>query len=57
MLACLFVVRNLRIVDSFEARQADNARRILAGLPPKIRRRRRKTLNDLVGAAPANAPP
>ena len=57
MLACLFVVRNLRIVDSFEARQADEARRIAAGLPPKTRRRRRKSLNDLVGAAAANAPP
>ena len=57
MLACLFVVRNLRIIESFEARQADDARRITAGLPPKIRRRRRKTINDLVGATPANAPP
>ncbi len=56
MLACLFVVRNLRIVDSFEARQADDARRIAAGLPPKTRRRRRKSLNDLIGAS-ANAPP
>jgi len=56
MLACLFVVRNLRIVDSFEARQADDARRIAAGLPPKTRRRRRKSLNDLVGAS-ATAPP
>jgi hypothetical protein len=35
MLACLFVVRNLRIVDSFEARQANDARRIAAGLPPQ----------------------
>jgi hypothetical protein len=57
MLACLFVVRNLRVVDSFEARQVDDARRAAAGLPPKTRRRRRKTLNDLVGAMPADAPP
>jgi hypothetical protein len=56
MLACLFVTRNLRIVDSFEARTADDARRQAAGLQPKTRRRRRKTLNDLVGAS-ANASP
>jgi hypothetical protein len=56
MLACLFVVRNLRVVDSFEARQADNARRLAADVPPKTRRRRRKTINDLVGAS-ANTPP
>ncbi|MHB8431534.1 MAG: hypothetical protein ACYDDZ_13605, partial [Acidimicrobiales bacterium] len=54
--ACGFVVRNLRIVDAFEARQADDARRLAAGLQPKTRRRRRKTISDLVGAA-ANPPP
>ncbi len=51
-LACLLTVRNQRILDAFEARQADNARRAAAGLPPKTRRRRRKTL-----ASPAAAPP
>ncbi|MHB1519182.1 MAG: hypothetical protein ACYCYQ_13010 [Acidimicrobiales bacterium] len=54
--ACGFVVRNLRIVDAFEARQADDARRLAAGLEPKTRRRRRKTIDNLVGAS-ANAPP
>jgi hypothetical protein len=56
MLTCLFVTRNLRIVGSFEARQAEDARRVAVGLPAKTRRRRRKTINDLVGAS-ANAPP
>ncbi|MGH2753236.1 MAG: hypothetical protein ACRDLB_02280, partial [Actinomycetota bacterium] len=56
-LACLFVVRNQRILDAFEARRADDARRLASGLPPRTRRRRRKTLNDLVGVVAANAPP
>jgi hypothetical protein len=41
---CLLVVRNLRILAAFDARQAQNAHRAAAGLPPKTRRRRRKTL-------------
>jgi hypothetical protein len=56
-LACLFVVRNERVLGSFEARRAEDARRLAAGMPPKTRRRRRKTLADLVGVAEANAPP
>lgn len=56
-LAPLLVVRNLRVIDAFEARQAEDARRATAGLPPKQRRRRRrKGLRDLV-APSANAPP
>ena len=55
--ACVLVVRNLRVEDAFCARQAEDARRLAAGIAPKTRRRRRKTLADLVGAAPANAPP
>ena len=54
MLACAVVVRNLRVVDAFEARQHDNARRAEAGLAPKVRRRRRRTIGDLVDTA---APP
>jgi hypothetical protein len=46
-LACLLVIRNQRILTAFDARQADNARRAAAGLPPKTRRRRRKTLTSL----------
>ncbi len=54
--ACLFVVRNVRVADSFQARQAEQARRQACGLPPRRRRRRRRdTLHDLL--AQANAPP
>jgi len=44
---CLFIVRNQRILTAFDARQAHNAHRAAAGLPPKTRRRRRKTLTSL----------
>ena len=53
-LACLLVIRNQRILDAWNARQADDARRAAAGLPPRTRRRRRKTLTDL---ATAGTPP
>ena len=53
-LACLLVVRNQRILTTWDARQADNARRAAAGLPPRTRRRRRKTLTD---PATAGTPP
>ncbi len=46
----LLIVRNQRILHAWNARQADNARRAAAGLPPKTRKRRRKTLASL--AAP-----
>jgi len=49
-LACLLAIRNQRILHAFDSRQADNARRAAAGLPPKTRRRRRATLASL--AAP-----
>ena len=51
-LACLLTIRNQRILDAFDARQADNARRAAAGLPPKTRRRRRKTLAILAATPP-----
>ncbi len=53
-LACALVVRNLAVADAFEARQAEGARRRAAGLEPRRRRKRRKTLDDLVavGTAP-----
>jgi len=57
MLACVLVVRNLRVSEAFELRQAENQRRAAAGLAPKTRRRRRKTLTELVGAPTANPPP
>jgi len=53
-LACLLVIRNQRILDAWNTRQADDARRAAAGLPPRTRRRRRKTLTDL---ATAGTPP
>jgi hypothetical protein len=53
--ATVFVARNLRVADSFAARQADNRRRAARGLPPKRRRRRRRTAADLIAAA--HAPP
>ena len=53
-LACLLAVRNQRILIAWDARQADNTRRAAAGLPPRTRRRRRKTLTDL---ATAGTPP
>jgi hypothetical protein len=49
-LACLLTVRNQRILAAFDARQAETTRRTAAGLPPKIRKRRRKNLTSL--AAP-----
>ena len=51
-LACLLAVRNQRILTAWDARQADDARRAAAGLPPKTRRRPRKTLASLTAAAP-----
>jgi hypothetical protein len=47
VVACAVVVRNMRIVASFEARQADDERRRALGLPARTRKRRRKTLADL----------
>ncbi len=46
----LLIARNQRILDAWNARQAENARRAAAGLPPKTRRRRRKTLACLTAA-------
>ena len=53
--ATVFIARNLRINDAFQARQAKDAKRLADGLPPKQRKRRRQTTNDLITAA--NAPP
>ena len=40
----LLIVRNQRILTAWDARQAENTRRAAAGLPPRTRKRRRKTL-------------
>jgi hypothetical protein len=50
----LLVVRNQRILAAWTTRQAENARRAAAGLPPGTRKRRRKTLTAL---ATATRPP
>lgn len=46
---CL-VVRNWRVLDAFEAREADDARRAAAGLGPRRRKRRRRDLAELASA-------
>jgi hypothetical protein len=51
-LACLLAVRNQRILDTFAARQTDTARRAAAGLAPRTRKRRRKTLAVLAAGPP-----
>lgn len=48
--ATVFVVRNERILDAFEVRETEEKRRQAAGLEPKLRRRRRTTLDDLVAS-------
>jgi hypothetical protein len=40
----LFAVRNQRILTAWNARKEENQRRAARGLPPKTRKRRRKTL-------------
>jgi hypothetical protein len=49
---CLLITRNQRILAAYDARQACNAQRAQAGLPPRTRRRRRKTLTSLATAPP-----
>ena len=53
-ITCLLVTRNQRIITAWTARQAGDARRAAAGLPPRTRSRRRKTLASL---APTTPPP
>jgi hypothetical protein len=48
--ATLLVVRNQRILTAWDARQQENARRAARGLPPRTRKRRRKTLATLAAA-------
>ena len=51
-LAALHAVRNQRILTAWNARQADNERRAAAGLPPRTRKRRRKTTPTSPAAPP-----
>ena len=48
----LLAARNQRVTAAWDARQEDNARRAAKGLPPKTRRRRRKTLAGLAAGPP-----
>jgi hypothetical protein len=48
----LLVSRNQRILRAWSARQEDDRRRTAAGLPPKTRTRRRKTLAGLAARPP-----
>ncbi len=50
--ARLLTIRNQRTPAAWDARQADNTRRAAAGLPPRTRRRHRKTLATLAAAPP-----
>jgi hypothetical protein len=51
-LTCLLIVRNQRILTAWNTRQDENERRAAAGLPPKTRKRRRKTLARLAAGPP-----
>jgi hypothetical protein len=55
LIATALIARNIRINDAYTARQADNQRRAANGLPPKTRKRRGTTTQDLITAA--NPPP
>jgi hypothetical protein len=48
----LLIVRNQRTLTAWNTRQAENQRRAAAGLPPKTRKRRRKTLAGLATRPP-----
>ena len=48
----LLVVRNQRVLTAWNTRQEENTRRAAKGLPPKTRRRRRKTLTALATGPP-----
>ena len=55
LLTCAFIIANIRTTDAFTARQTENQRRAACGLPPRRRRRHRRSLHDLTSQA--NAPP
>jgi hypothetical protein len=48
----LLIVRNQRILHAWNTRQEENQRRAAAGLPPRTRKRRRKTLAGLAAGPP-----
>jgi hypothetical protein len=50
-LTCTLIVRNTRVIDAFETRQAEDQRRAAAGQPPRTRQRRRRGISELVDSA------
>ena len=48
----LLIVRNQRIIVAWNSRQEETQRRAAQGLPPKTRKRRRKTLAGLAAGPP-----
>ena len=48
----LLAVRNQRILAAWNTRQEENQRRAARGLPPKTRKRRRKTLASMAARPP-----
>ncbi len=50
--ATLLIVRNQRILAAWTTRQEETQRRAATGLPPKTRKRRRKTLAGLAAGPP-----
>jgi len=48
----LLAVRNQRILQAWNARQQENARRAAKGLPPRTRRRRRRARNAAAATGP-----
>ena len=50
-LTCTLIVRNQRVIGAFETRAAHDAQRASDGRPPATRRKRRRTLADLVDTA------
>jgi hypothetical protein len=50
--ATLLIVRNQRILAAWTTRQQDSERRAVRGLPPRTRKRRRKTLTMLAAGPP-----
>jgi hypothetical protein len=48
----LLIARNQRILSAWDTRQEENQRRTAQGLPPRTRKRRRKTLTATASATP-----
>jgi hypothetical protein len=48
----LLIIRNQRIITAWNIRQDENQRRAAAGLPPKTRKRRHKTVAGLAAGPP-----